>query len=460
MTARVLIVDDLAPNVKLLEAKLANEYYEYASAYSGAEALEKVKTFKPDIILLDVMMPEMDGFETCKRLKAAADTSHVPVVMVTALSDIADRVQGLQSGADDFLTKPINEVHLFARIRSLTRVKLMLDELRLRDKTGSQFGLVEQADNAGSEVKGSKVYVVNDDVVESKQIKETLETQGFIVESQKADAVVAKASAEPPDLIIVSTQLDSVDGLRLCVQIRSQENSRHVPIMILVDNDDKAILIKGLEMGINDYVIAPIDSNELIARARTQVKRKRYQDALKSNYEESVSLAITDSLTKLYNRRYLDAHIQNIYVECQAKKSPLSVLALDIDHFKAINDKPGWGHHIGDEVLKQFAQRILAGIRTTDLACRPGGEEFMILLPGTDLAMAKGLAERLRAAMADQPFPISAAPNQVQVTTSIGVASAGHGVGSAQELLKKADEALYSAKKTGRNKVVSSDELH
>ena len=230
--------------------------------------------------------------------------------------------------------------------------------------------------------------------------------------------------------------------------------------MILVDNDDKALLIKGLEMGINDYAIAPIDSNELIARARTQVRRKRYQDALKSNYEESVSLAITDSLTKLYNRRYLDAHIQNIFVECQAKKMPLSVLALDIDHFKSINDKPGWGHHIGDEVLKLFAQRILAGIRTTDLACRPGGEEFVILLPGADLPTAKGLAERLRASIADVPFQISAPPGQVQVTTSLGVAAVGHGVASAPELLKKADEALYSAKKTGRNKVVSSDELH
>jgi two-component system cell cycle response regulator len=459
MTARVLIVDDLAPNVKLLEAKLANEYYEYASAYSGKEALEKVKTFKPDIILLDVMMPEMDGFEACKRLKSDPETSHIPVVMVTALSDISDRVQGLQSGADDFLTKPINEVHLFARIRSLTRVKLMLDELRLRDKTGSQFGLVEQATTENYDTKGARVFVVDDDVVESKQMKETLEANGFVVEFAKAEEAVAKAAGTPPDLIIVSTMLDNVDGLRLCVQVRSQEASRHVPLMIMVDIEDKALLIKGLEMGINDYIVSPLDANELIARSRTQIKRKRYQDALKSNYEESVSLAITDSLTKLYNRRYLDAHIQNIFVECMAKKMPLSVLSLDIDHFKSINDKPGWGHHIGDEVLKQFAQRILAGVRTTDLACRPGGEEFVILLPGADKDTAKAMAERVRASIADVPFPITAAPNHVQVTTSVGMASTGHGITSAADLLKKSDEALYAAKKTGRNKVVTAEEL-
>jgi two-component system, cell cycle response regulator len=130
MSARVLVVDDLLPNVKLLEAKLNSEYYDVLTARSGIEALEVVKNNPPDIILLDVMMPEMDGFETCRRLKADPTVSHIPVVMVTALSEVEDRVQGLKAGADDFLTKPINDLALFARIRSLVRLKIMTDELR------------------------------------------------------------------------------------------------------------------------------------------------------------------------------------------------------------------------------------------------------------------------------------------------------------------------------------------
>ncbi|NDF12659.1 MAG: response regulator, partial [Proteobacteria bacterium] len=333
MTARVLIVDDLAPNVKLLEAKLANEYYDYDSAMSGKEALVKVKQFKPDIILLDVMMPEMDGFETCKRLKADPETSYIPVVMVTALSDITDRVTGLQSGADDFITKPINDVHLFARVKSLVRIKMMLDELRLRDKTGSQFGLLEQA-NAGIEnLSGAKILVVDDDVVESKHIQETLAKIQMQVTVVKPEQMNDVAASSEFDLFIVSTQLDNADGIRLCMHLRSQEKSRQTPQLILVDEDDRALLFKGLEMGINDYIVTPLDANELLARVKTQVRRKRYQDALRSNYEQSLSLAIMDSLTKLYNRRYLDAHLQNMVVESKAKNLPLSLISIDIDHF-------------------------------------------------------------------------------------------------------------------------------
>jgi len=119
MTARILVVDDILPNVKVLSAKLLSEYYNVIAAYSGREALEKIEKEHPDIVLLDVMMPEMDGFEVCHRIKANPATAHIPVVMVTALSEISDRVKGLEAGADDFLTKPVNDTALFARVKSL-----------------------------------------------------------------------------------------------------------------------------------------------------------------------------------------------------------------------------------------------------------------------------------------------------------------------------------------------------
>ncbi len=456
MSARVLIVDDLLPNVKLLEAKLSSEYYEVASAFSGAETLEKVKHFMPDIILLDVMMPGLDGFETCRRLKNDPETAHIPVVMVTALSDIQDRIHGLEVGADDFITKPINDVHLFARVKSLVRLKQMMDELRTRDETGSQLGLERENEAAMSftaDVKGH-ILIVDDDIVESKNIAETLNKAGNNVQiCQPAEAIDVSAQ-HIHDLIIVSTQLADHDGLRLCSQIRSNEKSRHIPILILVDEDERLPLVKGLEMGVNDYLITPIESNELLARTRTQLRQKRYHDALRTSYQERLSLAIVDSLTKLYNRRYLDAHLQNIVERSMEKSRDLSVMTLDVDHFKNINDAPGFGHNIGDEVLRQISERILNNVRSTDLSTRPGGEEFVVVMPGTDIKKAAEIAERIRFNIASVPFKISVPPGEINSTISIGISSLRKDKDNAEALLKRSDEALYKAKSEGRNKVV------
>src|SRR5271155_1215208 len=140
MSARVLVVDDVEANVKLLEAKLESEYFDVLSAYNGRSALEIADAELPDVILLDVMMPRMDGFEVCRQLKANPRTADTPVVMVTALSDVADRLRGLEAGADDFLTKPVNDIALFARVRSLVRMKRMMEELRVREGICSKFG--------------------------------------------------------------------------------------------------------------------------------------------------------------------------------------------------------------------------------------------------------------------------------------------------------------------------------
>src|SRR6201985_2297751 len=145
MTARILVVDDIEANVRLLEAKLSAEYYEVLTACDGPTALAMAAAEKPDIILLDVMMPGMDGFSVCRRLKDDAETRHIPVVLVTALDGRADRVAGLEAGAGDFLTKPIDDVMLFARVRSLTRLKAVIDELREREASGRRIGVIAGA---------------------------------------------------------------------------------------------------------------------------------------------------------------------------------------------------------------------------------------------------------------------------------------------------------------------------
>src|SRR5882762_7379198 len=174
MSARVLVVDDVEANVKLLEAKLSSEYFDVLSAYNGRSALEIADSELPDVILLDVMMPRMDGFEVCRRLKANPRTADIPVVMVTALSDVADRLRGLESGADEFLTKPVNDTALFARVRSLVRLKRMMEELRLREEICGRFGEHDNGGDMAAPITGAHILLIEEPGFGASRIADTL----------------------------------------------------------------------------------------------------------------------------------------------------------------------------------------------------------------------------------------------------------------------------------------------
>jgi two-component system cell cycle response regulator len=254
------------------------------------------------------------------------------------------------------------------------------------------------------------------------------------------------------DLIIVSLALQNFDGLRLCSQLRSLDRTRNVPILAISEGDSNARLVRGLEIGVNDYLLRPIDKNELLARVRTQIRKKRYTERLRDNVQMSIEMAITDPLTQLYNRRYMESHLHSLIEQAASRKKPLTVLVLDIDYFKAINDTHG--HDAGDDVLREFATRIKKSIRGIDLACRYGGEEFVIVMPETDLAVATMVAERLRRRIATEPFPIQDGSKSIEVTISVGISALGGKEDNAANLLKRADTALYRAKRDGRNRVV------
>jgi two-component system cell cycle response regulator len=460
MSARVLVVDDVLPNVKLLEAKLTREYFDVITASDGPEALEKAESQAPDIVLLDVMMPEMDGFEACQRLKANPKTMHIPVVMVTALSDTADRVRGLESGADDFLTKPVNDIALFARVRSLVRLKMMMDEWRMREHTmrehsGSELGMLPGGSHSEFEetAECARVLVVEDSPIDLEKIVETLAAHDDRVDT--TDSVkdgLDRALAEEFELVIVSLTLLEEDGLRLCSQLRSHDRTRQTPVLLVADDGDMQRIAKGLELGANDYIVKPIDRNELLARVRTQVRRKRYQDRLRTNYEESLSMALTDSLTGLFNRRYLSVHLQRVLKRIHETRKPVSAIMFDIDYFKKVNDTHG--HDVGDEVLKEVAARVSRNLRNFDMVARYGGEEFIIVMPDAPLEAAGLVAERLRHRIADEPFTVSASVGAIPVTVSLGVAATDNPAGTPESLIKRADMLLYEAKGKGRNCVV------
>ncbi len=453
MTALILVVDDIPANVKLLEVKLTGEYYDVITANDGFEALEQANQHKPDLILLDVMMPGMNGFEVCQKLKEDVEVSHIPVVMVTALSDVADRVKGLESGADDFISKPINDTALFARVKSLIRIKVLLDELRLRDKTGKQVGVLGEEENSFlADVSGAQIVLIEDDIIQSRNIIERL-SQSYQVqhfEDPEVGFETLKTEGEP-DVILISTMLSDTDGLRMATQLKNIERLRSVPIVVLVDEEEQHLMLKGLELGINDYLSVPVELNEMEARLKTQIRRKKYQDALRSNYQQSVSMAITDSLTGLYNRHFLDAHIENIVNQSLVNQKPFSIMMLDMDHFKSVNDT--YGHDVGDEILVELAKRMVDAVRSSDLAARIGGEEFMVLMPETDMQAAYMMAERMRRGIAEQPFRISHAEGQISKTISIGIAELNFAGDNAAALIKRADNALYEAKHGGRNQV-------
>jgi two-component system, cell cycle response regulator len=453
MSARVLVVDDIAANVRLLEAKLAAEYFEVMTASSGKEALALIEKQTPDIVLLDVMMPELDGFEVCKRIRANPRTRFLPVVMVTALSDQADRVRGLEAGADDFLTKPVNDLALFARVRSLVRLKMIMDEWRMREQTSGAFDVLStEAEPAEEDHTGAKVLLVESFAPAAQRITTILAADKDVVEvaANSADAMQRSAKGNY-DLVITGLQIGQEDGLRLCSNLRSADETRQVPILLIVDEFEMPRLVKGLDIGVSDYLMKPIDANELLARVRIQVRRRRYQDRLRTNYERSLSMALTDVLTGVYNRRYALRHMEGLMKRVADTGKPLSVLVCDLDRFKSVNDT--YGHAAGDEVLKQFAARATQSMRNIDMVARFGGEEFVILLPDTEGDNALKAAERLCKKVGGTPMDVAEAPEgKLTVTVSIGVASTTMAM-PGEELIKLADAALYRAKQGGRNQV-------
>jgi two-component system cell cycle response regulator len=448
MTARILIVDDMPANTRLLEAKLAAEYYQVNSARDGFEALVTARDWQPDLILLDVMMPGMDGYECCRQLKDDAVTLHIPVVMVTALGEPGERLRGLEAGADDFLTKPVDYDTLMARVRSLVRLKRLLDEWRARGDTARALGLGSERVMIPS-IAGARALVIDDWDQSAQAIQDALAEDGVISAYAGGGAeAVRMTTAVNFDLLVVNLSLANEDPLKLVSILRASDATHETPLLLVGEPGEKERVLRGFELGANDWLMQPIDPHELRARARNQVRRKFYQDRLRSDLGTALEMALTDPLTGLYNQRYLRRHLGGLMESGQGRQ--LAVLMVDVDHFKSVNDR--YGHASGDRALRLIADSLRVNTRVFDSVARYGGEEFVVVMPGTGPAEAIAAAERLRLAVEEITFNATIGVH-TPLTVSVGVACTSIATGSTEALLQAADTALYDAKRNGRNRV-------
>ncbi|KAA2215151.1 PleD family two-component system response regulator [Teichococcus oryzae] len=449
MSARILVVDDIAANLRLLEARLNAEYYDVALAASGQEALCRAEEWLPDVILLDVMMPGMDGYEVSRRLKANPVTAHIPVVMITALVDPVERVRGLEAGADDFLSKPVDHPTLFARLRALLRTKQVMDAFRLRTATVADLGF-EPHPAPAEDLASASVLLATEDVNEAELIT-------ALMHEEKVELHLAKTAAEAwhflslgqHDVALLSLSLDGGEGLRLASRLRAHDATREIPVLLIADLDQRSLVLRGFDLGANDHVLRPVDPNELRARLLNQVRRKRYQDHLRMELDRSLELAVTDSLTGLRNRRYVTRHLEGLL-----RAGRPALLLMDVDRFKAVNDT--YGHAVGDLVLKEVANRIRQEMRAVDVVARFGGEEFVVAMADVTQEEALQAAERLRQMVVRQAIPTGSG-DLLRISVSIGVAMAQPNE-TLPTLMRAADGALYRAKAGGRNRVEMADD--
>ncbi len=444
MSARILVVDDIESNRELLKARLVAEYYDVSLASDGVQALKQVQKNLPDIILLDIMMPNMDGYETCRQLKKNVKTRHIPVIMVTSLNEQKERIKGLEAGADEFLTKPIDPITLMARVKNILRLKMLSDELMIREEKGRAAGLFDLTETNHLNIRGD-ILIVDDDHKNASDLVKQLQPHNRVEIETDLRAAAHRAQLRF-DILIVNLAVETFDAMRLCARLRSDEKTRHIPLLAIVDPKDREKTVKALDIGVNDLINWPADPEELAVRVRTQIKRKRYTEYLRGRLDETLELSMIDPLTKLYNRRYLETRLQNPDLKLYKKKS--SVLLCDIDYFKKINDN--YGHNAGDEVLKEVALRIKKNIRALDIACRYGGEEFVIFMPNTSIKKAMEVANRLKKSIKEFPIQSKTIDKNIQVTISIGI-SEGNKTANYHHLISLADKSLYAAKNSGRD---------
>ncbi|MBI3462610.1 MAG: response regulator [Planctomycetes bacterium] len=469
--AHILVVDDDPTTRKLLEDNLARSGYEVTSAASGAEAKGLAQANPPDLILTDVYMSGTDGIELTRWLRTQKGTEAVPIVLLSGSSDNGLLAHGLDAGADDFVTKPVNSSELRNRLRLLLRNKRVADELQAREQAAIPFGFGTSqvcshhesngneagdgdTNGQGFDTSGASILVIEDQRAQRALVQAFLgELKCHVHMAADGREALALLSEHRPDLVILDLHLPDIHGFDLIPQIKRRSRLKQVPILVVSAAAEVGDRVKALELGADDYIVKGFDRLEFKARVTRLLRWKRRLDHLADRCDQAMQQAMTDSLTGLSTHGFMREMLRHKLAGARRQGHLASVVYADIDHFKQINDQ--FGHASGDRVLKAVAQTLRESIQASDTVARFGGDEFVLLLPDTDAADAGKMAERARAAVESLAIPIPGAGDRdhLRVTMTLGVASYPADAADAECLLQRADEALYAAKQAGRNRV-------
>jgi two-component system, cell cycle response regulator len=451
-TPVILIVDDDPLNVKLIDALLSSDYQTF-KAYDGLEALEKAHKIMPDLILLDIMMPNLDGYGVTRQLKANALTRHIPIIMITALDGVDDKAKGIEAGADEFLNKPVNQTELKARVKSLLKLKVYQEQLSARVESEERLVSAERLPESEKSINGlPTILLVEDDRKDQNLFKLYLENLPYrLLMVQNGEEAIIECQKGKVDLVLLDLILPGIDGFDVCRSLKENDSTRDIQILMVSSQSDLESKLKGLELGADDFLIKPVIREELMVRIKSLFKKKLYLDQLVSRYETALNAAITDRLTGLFNHSYFKYFLEHELKRCRRQKEPMALIMIDIDDFKQYNDT--YGHPAGDAILRLFGRLIKRNIREVDLAARYGGEEFAVVLPYADLEAAERVAERILTNIRKCSLSEGPSHHFERKTASLGIACCPKDGETVADLLQRADEALYRAKRKGKNQI-------
>lgn len=452
MSGPILIADDLVTERIALKARLAGSHNHIGQVKTRDELFTEVELARPDAVVMDIAFDGGRGIEICRALKSDRDLRDVPVLLYGAKTDRDARIAAFEAGADECLAELPGERLLLALLRNLMRKRASLDELTRRralvdvsELSEAQTGFAGRMDLA----------LVSPDMASGLSWRHAFapEFRGS-VRLYTRDGIL-KASEDvslAPDALVISEDpARTTDALRLISELRSRPATRGAVIVFQAVGPTSDTADMALDLGADAIAPGTADPRELAIRLATLVARKREVDRLRDLVENQLDVALRDPLTGLFNRRYLDTYLRKLSRDAARSATAYSILILDLDRFKAINDTHG--HPTGDQVLQDVADRLKDSIREVDLAARVGGEEFLIVLQDAGRDKAEIVAERLRRVIAQRKIPVAGGKIAISVTASIGVATSRDGADATDAVIGAADRALYASKAGGRNQV-------
>ncbi len=463
----ILVVDDDPLNLELLSAQLIAREYRVITANNGEKALAAVEENTPDLILLDIMMPGIDGYEVTRQLKSDPETKEIPIILVTALTEDAEKKRGLEAGADEFINKPVNHPELDTRVRSLLRLKEYQDQIGSRKQSACLICQDPTDKEVGNRTPADlpTILVVEDDPISAKLMTTYLSPIPCKIElAQTGEEALRLVSQKKIDIMLLDIMLPALDGFEVCKSIKGKEDTIPIQVVMTTGLTDTKSKLRGIDLGTDDFIVKPVNKDELRARVKSLIKKKAFIDRLRERIDDARVAAVTDRLTGVFNHGYLKCYIELEFNRSKRNNHHLAILMVDVDDFKKFND--AYGHQCGDQALATIAKILKTNIRDIDLVARYGGEEFTIVLPYANLTIAESIADRLlqsisaHAAIPDAP--------DARLSVSIGISVFPDFCNTPDELLKTADAALYRAKRNGKNQYCVSttknnptnDEIH